>query len=178
MLYKYSVHCIVSSVELFSSSLLPSSPPTPLPSFFPFLSLLFHPSYTQYYTFTPTISPIVSPSYFLTLPPSLPPSLSPFLPSSLPLSLPPSLSPFCFPLCLLCTLPYSLHVYLQNGSTALIIASECGHVEVVQLLIGRGANINISNNVRYIIVGLCLYLCECINTCMHVYVCVVVWPSG
>ena len=65
-------------------------------------------------------------------------------------------------------------MYLQTGATALIIASENGHVEVVQLLIGRGANIDISNNVRYITVGLCLYLCAFINVCMHVYVCVVV----
>ena len=62
-------------------------------------------------------------------------------------------------------------MYLQTGHTALIIVSEKGHVEVVQLLIKRGANVNISNNVRYIIVWLYLCLCACINAYMHVYVC-------
>ena len=59
-------------------------------------------------------------------------------------------------------------------------ASQNGDIEVVQLLIERGAHVNISNNVRYITVGLCLYLClcACVNACMHVYICVVVWPSG
>ena len=54
-----------------------------------------------------------------------------------------------------------------------------GDVEVVQLLIERGADVN---NVRYITVGLCLCLCVCMHVCAcvcvyacgHVYVCICV----
>ena len=81
---------------------------------------------------------------------------------------PSSLSPLylCFPLCLLCVLPYSLHVYLQTGATALIVASGQGQFEVVKLLIERGANVNISTNVRYMFV---LILCVC--ACVWRYIC-------
>ena len=66
------------------------------------------------------------------------------------------------PLCLLCTLPCSLHMYLQDG-TALIIASQNRHDEVVQLLIEKGADVNISDNVRYITVWLPRYVCICVH---------------
>ena len=89
-----------------------------LPSFLFFLPPSFHPSYTQYYLHSHNQSCCLS--------------VLPCHPSSLPLSLPPSLSSLCFPLCLLCTLPYSLHVYLQNDAIALFVASQnvCVHVYV------------------------------------------------
>ena len=69
-----------------------------------------------------------------------PPSFTPNFPHSL---LSPSLSPICFPVCLLCTLPYSLCVYLQDGNTALYLTSQEDHLEVVQLVLEKGADINI-----------------------------------
>ena len=87
---------------------------------------------------------------------------------------PRSLSPLylCFPLCLLCVLPYSLHVYLQTGHTALIIAAQMGQFEVVKLLLERGANVNISTNVRYIFVLVsCVYVHVCGGVCMCVCWC-------
>ena len=46
-------------------------------------------------------------------------------------------------------------MFLQTGATALIVASKKGYSEVVKLLIDKGANVNISNSVRYIVVWLC-----------------------
>ena len=72
-------------------------------------------------------------------------------------------------------------MYLQTGGTALIVASECGHLEVVKLLIHNGAKINISNNVRYIFVlvscvcrcmCVCVCVCVCVRACMQVCLCV------
>ena len=63
-------------------------------------------------------------------------------------------------------------MYLQDGATALIVSSQNGHREVVQLLIEGGANINISSNVRYLFVmWLCLVACICVCRCMCVCVC-------
>ena len=39
---------------------------------------------------------------------------------------------------------------LQNGDTALILASDSGHINVVQLLLAAGANTDAANNVSYI----------------------------
>ena len=139
-----------------------------LPPFFPCLppssSPSFHPSYTQYYhhshnqSYFLSILPYHSPS----LPPSLPSSLSPFLPPS-------HLSDSLYVYSALS--PYSLHVYLQTGHTALIIASGCGRVEVVQLLIESGANVNISTNVRYIYHCRPMFILECMCKCLYACVC-------
>ena len=49
---------------------------------------------------------------------------------------------------------YSIYQYLpihrQRGDTALFIATQQGHVEVVRLLLDRGADIDAKTNVSYI----------------------------
>ena len=143
-----------------------------LPPFFPCLP----PCPSLVHSILPSLPQSVLLSLYRILPLSFPPSL----PSFLPLTFPPSLSPLCFPLCLLCTLPCSLHVYLQTGGTALIVASECGHVEVVKLLIERRADVNISNNVRYIVVYRPMFIFVCIRKCVYacVCMCMYVWWCG
>ena len=37
----------------------------------------------------------------------------------------------------------------QNGQTALMLASDCGHTEVVQLLLSSGAKIDLQSKVRH-----------------------------
>ena len=40
-------------------------------------------------------------------------------------------------------------LYLKDGATALYIAAEKGHVPVVQLLLDKGAAIEVKNDVGY-----------------------------
>ena len=37
----------------------------------------------------------------------------------------------------------------QNGQTALMLASDCGHTKVVQLLLSSGAKIDLQSKVRH-----------------------------
>lgn len=59
---------------------------------------------------------------------------------------------------------------LQNGWSPLMVASEKGHLKVVNMLIEAGANISQSNKVGLI---LCMYIFMCVYKCLwdlHVYV--------
>lgn len=46
------------------------------------------------------------------------------------------------------SLTQTVFVMSQNGSTALILAANGGHVHAVRLLINNGADVNFVNNVR------------------------------
>ena len=90
-------------------------------------------------------------------------SLSPTFHHSKPPCLPPSHLSISF--CVYTTLSPVLPVNLQGGLTALFVASEINLVNVVKLLIDKGADVNISNNVRYISkdnVCACMYVCVCV----------------
>ena len=130
----YLLLSFTSSPPLTSPHL--PSPPLPSPPL---------PSYPSCFSLSSFLYTIHSFHHYLmpSLHPSFPSLHSSFLPPSSVTSLPPSISPLCFPLCLLCTLLYSLHVYIQDGRTALYIASWNGHVAVVQLLIERGAEVDV-----------------------------------
>ena len=49
---------------------------------------------------------------------------------------------------------FSIHVLLQDGRSALHVASYKGHVKVVEVLIYAGADINLGKTVR-----LCVHIC-------------------
>ena len=98
-------------------------------------------------------------SHHLTLSPSpfLPSFLSPFLPPSLPPSLRPSL-PLHQP-------GFDVNATSMNGRNALHYAADYGQVEVVQLLLEKKANIDVSN-----IQSTCTYMYShvyytCVCTC-------------
>ena len=48
------------------------------------------------------------------------------------------------------TLDFYESIYVQRGWSALHVASEKGHLEVVKCLLEKGANINDKDEVRYI----------------------------
>ena len=58
---------------------------------------------------------------------------------------------FFFPFLISRFILFSLF-FLQWGSSALMKASVNGHLEVVRLLLDRGANIDVVNNVNYIFI--------------------------
>ena len=72
-------------------------------------------------------------------------------------------------------------VYLQNGATALIVASREGHAVVVELLIERGADVNTCMKVQYltkevsehvwITIQSCPVSCVHMNMCMECRLC-------
>ena len=46
------------------------------------------------------------------------------------------------------------HFVLQNGWTALMLASDSGHTDIVQLLLSSGAKVDLQNKVRHIMLYL------------------------
>ena len=44
---------------------------------------------------------------------------------------------------------YDVYLYLQNGESPLILASYGGHLEIVKLLLDKGAEVNHQNKVSY-----------------------------
>ena len=53
-----------------------------------------------------------------------------------------------FPHSLLWWYPLS-HFVLQDGWTALMLASDSGHTDIVQLLLSSGAKVDLQNKVRH-----------------------------
>ena len=54
-----------------------------------------------------------------------------------------------------------IHTLIQNGCTALYLASLNGHVAVVQLLLQRHADVSISDEVRTLTLGQCIVCLLC-----------------
>ena len=54
-----------------------------------------------------------------------------------------------------------MHLSLQDGWTALMMASNAGHMECVQVLLDKGADVNMQNKVS----GLILH---CVHAMQHV----------
>ena len=84
---------------LFTTSLLPSYPPTLLPSYPPTLLPSYPPTLLPSYppTLLPSYPPTLLPSYPPTLLPSYPPTLLPSYPPTLLPSYPPAVLPSCRP---------------------------------------------------------------------------------
>ena len=95
--------------------------------------------HTSYFPLSPSPSPPspVLPSFFSTLPPSLPPSLPLHQPG------------------------FDVNATSMNGRNALHYAADYGHVEVVKLLLEKGAKIDVSN--------IHVHVQSCINTCIYMY---------
>ena len=54
-----------------------------------------------------------------------------------------------------------MHLSLQDGWTALMIASQAGHMECVQVLLDKGADVNMQNRVSGVII-------HCVHAIQHV----------
>ena len=54
-----------------------------------------------------------------------------------------------------------MHLSLQDGETALMKASEAGHMECVQVLLDKGADANIQDRVSGVII-------HCVHAMQHV----------
>ncbi len=65
-----------------------------------------------------------------------------------------------------CVFTYSLYLdSVQDGSTALMVAAQNGHLRIVELLIAAKALVNIQTNVSHID-GVCV-LADCVVECVH-----------
>ena len=58
-----------------------------------------------------------------------------------------------------------LTCYIQKGYTPLLLACDNGHSDVAQLLINKGASIDVTNEVsyKYICMNIYMYSCEYIK---------------
>ena len=54
-----------------------------------------------------------------------------------------------------------MHLSLQDGWTALMKASQAGHMECVQVLLDKGADVNMQNKVSGVII-------HCVHAMQHV----------
>ena len=54
-----------------------------------------------------------------------------------------------------------MHLSLQGGWTALMVASKAGHMECVQMLLGKGADVNMQKKVSGVII-------HCVHAMQHV----------
>ena len=66
---------------------------------------------------------------------------------------------------------------MQNGATALILAAQMGHTDLVTQLLDRGADVNATPDVSNLIlstvsVGVwkCMWVCVCECVCVRVHV--------
>ncbi len=66
----------------------------------------------------------------------------------------------------ICRLKLTYSSILQRDDTALIAASRGGHLPLVQLLIDRGADVNVKNWVCHLF--LCVRACVCVFMCVYV----------
>ena len=53
-----------------------------------------------------------------------------------------------------------MHLSLQDGETALMMASEAGHMECIQVLLDKGAKVNMQNEVSGVII-------HCVHAMQH-----------
>ena len=60
-----------------------------------------------------------------------------------------------------------VYLYTQDGMTAVMYASQNGHLEFAKWLAENGADIHAKDNVS----SVCVCVCLCVCVCMCVYVC-------